>query len=95
MMRKRYVAKVSSNLGKFHESELSPRFESVHECLEFIKTNREILITEYLLSEAFYSINSIYYDENDNKKIRFIIRRGSMIRVFDLEQNRFCDSFDF
>lgn len=93
-MKNRYVAKCSVNLGRLFDYELSPRFDDPRKCLEFIEKDKEIILIEDLLSRAFYKINGFYYE--DNKRIeKFFFSWGSMIRVYDLVQDRFCDSFDF
>lgn len=93
-MKKRYVAKCSSNLGRLFESELSPRFDNPRDCLEYIQNDKDIILIEEYLNRAFYKINSFYFEDNIRKE-KFFCSFGSMIRVYDLEQNRFCDSFDF
>lgn len=93
-MKNRYVAKCSSNLGRLFDYELSPRFDDPRKCLEFIEKDKNIIIIEYLLSRAFYSINGFYYENNERKE-KFFFSYGTMIRVYDLEQDRFCTGFDF
>lgn len=93
-MGKRYVAKCSANLGKLFNYELSPRFDNSIDCLEYIQNSKDIILIEEYLSSAFYRINSFYFEDN-KKKQKLFFSSGSMVRVYDLEQNRFCDSFDF
>ena len=67
------------------DEELSPRFNSALECLDFIKKN--LVILEYLVSEM-----QTFIDLHIREKICF--RFGSYIRPYNLEQDRFIDGFD-
>lgn len=92
-MKKRYVAKISDNLGKLHDYELSPRFDTIQDCLKYINTNRGVIKIEIFLYQAFSTLLVGNHFENGKAMYSFCFG-GSFIRVYDLEQGRFIAGFD-
>lgn len=93
-MKNRFVAKCSVNLGKLFDYELSPRFEDCRDCLEFIHSDKSCCLIEHYLTQAFYELNSFYYKDGVKHR-QFHLNLGSWVRVYDLDDKRFCDCFDF
>ena len=80
-----WVAKMKIVDGTIIEKELSPRFDDVHACFDYI--SRKLCILEYLAEQMQKFIDC----EVDNK---LVIRMGSYIRPYNIEQKRFVDGFD-
>lgn len=80
-----WVAKFKNFDGSVCNKELSPRFESIIDCQNWIDNNCKVL--EYLLSHALRELDRI---ENV-----CCIRLGSLVRCYNIEQQRFCTGFDF
>lgn len=85
-----WVALVSDNLGVFHNYNLSPKFNSIYSCQEYI--NEHLQELEEYLTKAFKII--LKQDADINKNYR-ICTGGSFIRCYNLSQHRFCTGFDF
>lgn len=86
-----WVAKISDNLGKLFDYELSPRFESIYECQKFIDENLKDIETS--LSYAFIKILFRKYEKGILSPSLFI--SGRFIRCYNITQKRWCDGFDF
>lgn len=83
MTKKRYEARVSDNLGKLHDYNLGPSFNTIQECQNYIDT--KLCLIEELLSSAFSKILWLNHQ---------ICLSGSFIRVYDTQQKRFITGFD-
>lgn len=88
--RKCWVAKCSDNLGKLHDYELSPRFESIYDCQQYIDDNLKFL--EGRLDDIFTEI-LLFHGKSTGHY--FITLGGSFIRCFHVYQKRFATGFDF
>ena len=85
-----WVARTKNIDGTTNNKNLSPKFESIYDCQKYIDQNLQVL--EFLLTEVLRYID-FNIDYKNDKKLK--IRWGNMIRCYNLEQERFCDSYDF
>lgn len=85
-----WVARVSNNLGKLFDYDLSPKFNDIYDCQKYI--DEKLKEIEKKLQNIFDEILTQYNIVNKRFCINF---GGHFIRCYNIEQQRFCTGFDF